>query len=102
MTDALTAIFGGALLAAFIVVPCGAAVTSGGSRKEPLTLAAWWREASTTLWAINPVIVWRDLLMGYDDVVDSVVRMMAGLVVIPALLASGTMMGWGFYRLFCL
>lgn len=102
MTDALTAIFGGALLAAFIIAPLGCAVTSGGSRKEPLTWAAWWREASTTIWAINPVIVWRDLLAGYDDVVDSVVRMMAGLVVLPALLASASMMGWGVWRLFSL
>lgn len=100
MTDALTAIFCGLGLAAFVIVPCGAAETSGGRRKEPLTWAVWRREAATTLWAINPVIVWRDLLAGYDDVADSVVRLLAGLVVSAALLTSAGMVGWGIYRLF--
>lgn len=99
MSDALLAIFGGAFLAAFIVIPAGAAETSGGNRKEPLTWASWCREAAVSLWAINPVTALRDLMMGYDDIADSVVRLMAGVVVCAALLTSTVLVGWGFWRL---
>lgn len=98
MGDALTAILSGLVLAVFIIGPA-AAETSGGRRKEPLTWSVWCRDAAVTLWAINPVIVFRDVAMGYEDIPGAVVRLMAGIAASAALLTSAAMIGWGFYRL---
>lgn len=102
MSDALMAIFGGAFLAAFIVIPAGAADTSSGGHKEPLTWKRWKREAATTLWALNPVTALSDIAMGYEDVFGGVIRVMAGVVAAAALLTSVALMGWGILQLFTL
>lgn len=99
MTEALTAICGGLVLAAFIIGPL-AAETSGGDRKEKLTWAVWRRDAAVTLWAMNPLTIFDDLLRGYDDVADTVVRLMAWLVAAAAMLTSIALIGWGVWRLF--
>ena len=96
MSEALIAICSGLVLAVFIIGPA-AAETSGGRRKEKLTWAVWCRDAAITLWAINPVIVLRDVAMGYEDIPGAVVRLMAGVTASIALLTSGVMIGWGFY-----
>ena len=101
MSDALIAIGSGLVLAAFIIVPM-AAETSGGRRKEKLTWAVWRRDAAVTLWAMNPLTIIDDRLRGYDDVADTVVRLMAWLVAAAAMLTSIALIGWGFYRLLSL
>lgn len=101
MSDALVAIIGGAAFALFIIGPL-AADTSGNGRKDSLTWRGWCKEAAITLWAINPVIVLRDVAMGYEDIPGAVVRLMAGVAASAALLTSAVMIGWGLYRLFSL
>ena len=101
MSDALIAIGSGLVLAAFIIGPM-AAETSGGRRKERLTWEVWRRDAAVTLWAMNPLTIIDDLLRGYDDVADTVVRLMAWLVAAAAMLTSIALIGWGVWRLFTL
>jgi hypothetical protein len=97
MTTALFAIIGGLSLAAFIIFPMGVTTTSGTrfAPRDPFRWSSWRKEACTSLWALNPVTICRDVWEGYEDVAGGVLRLFAFCVVAAALLTAVALVGWG-------
>lgn len=99
MTAPLFAIVAGLCLAGFIIFPFGASTTSGTrfATREPFSWSKWREEASVSLWALNPVTIFRDVRNGYDGVGDAAVRLFGFIAVVSALLTAATLVGWGLF-----
>lgn len=93
----LFAILAGLCLAGFIIFPFGTTTTSGTrfATREPFTWSKWREEAQLSLWALNPVTVWQDLTIGYEDVAGALLRLMGFVAVAAALITATVLIGWG-------
>lgn len=97
MTSQLMAIAGGLILAGFIIFPFGANTTSGTrfAPREPFTWSNWCEEARINLWALNPVVIWRDVWWGYEDISGGLLRSLGFAVVAAALITALALVLWG-------
>ncbi len=95
----LFAIIGGLCLAAFVIFPFGTTTTSGTrfAPSVPFSWSNWLEEAQFSLWAINPVTIWREVWDGYEDVVGAMLRTLGFVAVAAALITAAALIGWGMF-----
>ena len=97
MTNEIMAITGGLVLAAFVIFPFGVTTTSGTrfAPREPFSWSNWYEEARTSLWVMNPVVIWKDVWQGYEDITGGVIRMIGFAAAASALITAAALVVWG-------
>lgn len=97
MTNEIMAITGGLVLAAFVIFPFGVTTKSGTrfASREPFSWSSWYEEARTSLWVMNPVVIWKDVRQGYEDFTGAFLRMLGLVIVLAVLCTAAALVGWG-------
>lgn len=97
MTTHFLAIAGGLCLAVFIIFPMGTSTTSGTrfAPRDPFSWSKWRDEASSSLWTLNPKVIWTEVWEGYEDIGGGLVRTLGFVVVAAALITATALVGWG-------
>lgn len=97
MMEALMAFIGAGALLAMTIFPLGTTNTSGITSRKPFTWAVWWREASVTIWALNPARIWMDVYEGFDSIGGGIIRTLGAAVYLAVVATSTALIGFGFH-----